>query len=123
MSLKETYTIINLTVNEKQLKRTAQRCRERNIIMPTFAVLKDPAKVPASIKTELQKVGLWEVNPRNLFRVTWKNEPIKTGGQYDGVNFMELLPAPNAISTGRFWGCVPMPCRNSIIMTANASIT
>jgi cysteine synthase len=85
--------MIDLTVNEKQLKRTAQRCRERNIIIPTFAEQKIPQKVPASIKSDLRKVCLWEVNPRNLFRVTWHNEPVKTGGQYGGVNFMELPPA------------------------------
>jgi len=85
--------MIDLTINEKQLKRTAQLCRERHIIIPTFAEQKDPAKIPARIKADLKNVGLWEVNPRNLFRITWKNEPVKTGGQFGGVNFMELPPA------------------------------
>jgi hypothetical protein len=37
--------MIDLTVYEKQLKRTAQRCRERNITIPTFAEHKDPTKI------------------------------------------------------------------------------
>jgi hypothetical protein len=33
---------------------------------------------------------LWELNPRNLFRITWKNEPKEKGGQFNGVNYLEL---------------------------------
>lgn len=89
--------MIDLTINETQLKRTAQVCRERNIIIPTFAEHKDPTKIPAQIKADLRKIGLWEVNPRNLFRITWKNEPVPTGGQFGGVNFMEIPPALSGV--------------------------
>jgi cysteine synthase len=82
--------VIDLEINEAQLQRTIQRCRERNIIIPTLAEQKDPDLVPAKIKQELRKVGLWEVNPRNLFRITWKNEPVAKGGGFKGLNFFEL---------------------------------
>ncbi|MBN2497312.1 MAG: pyridoxal-phosphate dependent enzyme [Deltaproteobacteria bacterium] len=76
------------TVREEQVKRTAQRCKERNIIIPTFAQQKDPGLIPDEIKRELEDIGLWDVHPRNLFRITWKNDPL-TGG-FHGVNFMEM---------------------------------
>ena len=33
---------------------------------------------------------MWDVAPRNLFRITWKNEPVAIGGGYGGVNYIEL---------------------------------
>lgn len=84
--------MIDLTVNEKQLQKTIQRCKERDIIIPTFQQMKHPQMVPDSIKTELQDIGLWDIHPRNLFRITWKNEPVHSGGGYAGVNYMVLPP-------------------------------
>ena len=83
------YTI-DLKIEEDRLQRNVQRARERQIIIPTFAQMKNPALMPDSIKQKLAKVGLWEVNPLNLYRITWKNEPIAHGGGFGGVNFMEL---------------------------------
>jgi len=82
--------MIDLTVNEKQIERTVQRCRERGIIIPTFAQMKNPELAPENIKNELKGIGLWDVHPRNLFRITWKNEPVAHGGGYGGVNYMVL---------------------------------
>jgi len=82
--------MIDLTVNEKQLERTAQRARERGIIAPTFAQMKDPNKIPQKVKDGLKDVGLWDLHPLNLFRITWKNEPVKHGGGFDGVNYVEI---------------------------------
>ncbi len=82
--------MIDLTINEKQLERTVARCRERNIIIPTFAEQRQPELIPQSIKDELRSIGLWDVNPRNLFRITWKNEPVPFGGLFNGVNYLEL---------------------------------
>ncbi len=84
--------MIDLSVNEQQLKRTAQRCREKGIIVPTFAQMKNPELVPQKIKDELRNIGLWDIHPRNLFRITWKNEPVPSGGGYDGVNYMVIPP-------------------------------
>ena len=41
-------------------------------------------------RSELSKIGLWDITSRNLFRITWKNEPVPFGGGYDGVNYIEL---------------------------------
>jgi len=84
--------MIDLTINEEQLKRTIERAREKNIIIPTFEQMKNPQLVPDKIKDKLKDVGLWDINPYNLFRITWKNEPVKKGGLFNGVNFIELPP-------------------------------
>jgi cysteine synthase len=77
--------------DQKQvLENTIKRCREKNIILPTYAQMRDPGLVPQGIKDELSKIGLWDIHPRNLFRITWKNEPTKQGGRFGGVNYVEL---------------------------------
>jgi len=81
---------MDLTINQDQLERTVQRARERNIIVPTFEQQVNPDLIPAGIKAKLADVGLWDVNPLNLFRITWKNEPAARGGGFGGVNYMEL---------------------------------
>ena len=73
------------------IKRTAKRCRKRGIVLPTFAQLRDPALIPPSVKQKLKGVGLWDVNPVNLFRITWKND--LQSGLYGGVNFLEIPAA------------------------------
>jgi cysteine synthase A len=85
--------VIDLTINEEKLKRAVERARERNIIIPTFAQMKDPSLVPDAVKAKLADVGLWDVNSLNLFRITWKNEPTARGGGFGGVNYVELPPS------------------------------
>ena len=75
---------------KKVLENTVKRCRERDIIIPTYEQMANPEKVPTGIKKELKDIGLWDLHPRNLFRITWKNEPVPTGGGYGGVNYMEI---------------------------------
>ena len=70
------------------IKKTAARCRERGIVIPTFAQMRHPDTIPEAIKTKLPKVNLWDINPLNLFRITWKND-VKTG-LYGGVNYVEI---------------------------------
>jgi cysteine synthase A len=81
---------INLTINNTQIENTIQRVRERNIIIPTFAQQKDPALIPTKIKEELRNIGLWDLHPRNLFRITWHNEAKEKGGQFGGLNYLEF---------------------------------
>jgi cysteine synthase A len=75
------------------IKKTAARCRQRGILLPTFKQLRNPELIPPAIKRKLKGVGLWDVNPVNLFRITWKND-VKTG-LYGGVNYVEI---PQAIT-------------------------
>jgi hypothetical protein len=88
--------LIDLTINEEQLEKSAKRAKERNIVIPTFAQMKDPKKIPDSVKEKLKHTGLWDVDPVNLFRITWRNEPLKTGGLYNELpNYIEI---PSEIS-------------------------
>lgn len=82
--------MIDLTVHKDVLERNVIRARERNIIIPTFAEMKDPRLMPQKIKDSLKDVGLWDINPLNLFRISWKNEPKAHGGGHGGVNYIEL---------------------------------
>jgi cysteine synthase len=73
-----------------RLERGVKRARERNIVIPTFAQMKNPALIPGKVKSELKDIGLWDVSPRNLFRINWHNEPVLKGGTYGDVNYLEL---------------------------------
>jgi cysteine synthase len=81
---------IDLSIERDRRKRAIQRVRERNIIIPTFAQMKNPDLIPNKIKEELKGIGLWDVNPKNLFRITWHNEPKAQGGLFGGVNYFEF---------------------------------
>jgi len=83
--------MIDLTINSEGLKNNIRKARENNVIMPTYKQMKDPEKVPEAIRAKLKGVGLWDVNPLNLFRITWKNEQKESGGLYNKVpNYIEL---------------------------------
>jgi cysteine synthase A len=82
--------MIDLSINKEQLERTVRRARERKIIVPTFAQQRDPLQAPVGVKARLKDIGLWDVASPNLFRITWKNEPVPYGGGYGGVNYVEL---------------------------------
>jgi len=93
LSKRRTRALIDLTVNEERLERTVKRCRERNIIIPTFFQLENPVSIPNKIKEQLKQTGLWYIAPQNLFRITWKNEPSAKGGLFRPIaNYMELPP-------------------------------
>jgi len=82
--------IIDKITNEKALQNAVDRFKERKIILPTFEQQRNPDLVPEKIKDQLKNIGLWEINPLNLFRITWKNEPKEKGGLYGNVNYIEL---------------------------------
>ena len=80
-------------IREDVLARNIERARERNILLPTFAQQKDPSRVPAAIAERLKDVGLWDLDPANLFRITWKNEAREHGGGFGEGNWIEFPPA------------------------------
>ena len=82
--------MIDLTIHQDKLEKSIERCKEKKILIPTFAQMKDPSKIPDVVKNKLKNLGLWDVNPLNLFRITWKNEPVDKGGLYGDVNYIEL---------------------------------
>ncbi len=84
--------MIELDMHPDVRAKNVQRCRERGITLPTFKQMRDPAAVPDAIKRKLKDVGLWDLNPLNLYRITWNNEPVETGGGYGRVNYLEFPP-------------------------------
>jgi len=79
-------------IDEAVLKKTVRLCRERNILIPSFAEQRDPSRVPEKIRRRLAGVGLWDVNPLNLYRISWKNEPREKGGMFNQGNWLEFPP-------------------------------
>jgi cysteine synthase len=85
--------MIDLTVRPDVLERAVARARERDIVIPTFAQMRDPELIPDEVRKRLLDVGLWDVDPLNLFRITWHNDPVEHGGLFGGVNHLELPPS------------------------------
>jgi cysteine synthase len=87
--------MIDLTKNREGLQHSIDRAREKGIIIPKISQMRNPDLIPDSIKEKLTNVGLWDLNPLNLFRISWRNEPKEVGGKFGGVNFIEI---PSALS-------------------------
>ena len=87
--------LINLTMHEEIRAKNIQRCHDKGIVLPTFSQMVDPSKTPQAIKKTLSNTGLWDVNPANLFRINWHNQPVEKGGEFGEVNFIEI---PRAIT-------------------------
>ena len=84
--------MIDLTVQPDTLERAVARARERGIVIPTFAQMRDPGLMPDDVVARLRDVGLWDVDPLNLFRITWHNDPVEKGGGFGRVNHLEFPP-------------------------------
>lgn len=85
--------MIDLSVHPEILERNVKLARERGIFLPTFEMMRKPQTLPTALKEKLQGIGLWDVNPANLGRLTWKNEPVAHGGGFVDGNFLVLPPA------------------------------
>ena len=86
--------MIDLTICKESLEQNINKAKENNVILPTFQQMRYPEKnIPEKIKEKLANIGLWEVNPLNLFRITWKNERKMQGGLYSKPNYIELPKA------------------------------
>ena len=77
-------------VDPEVLRLAARRCRERGIVIPTLREMQDPTLVPDAVRKRLSEVGLWDIDPVNLFRITWKNDPAT--GLYNDGNWIEFPP-------------------------------
>jgi cysteine synthase len=105
--------MIDLTIEKKVLEKNIQKARDKGIIVPTFRQMRNPENVPGSIRERLKKTGLWDIDPVNLFRICWKNEPKEKGGIFGGPNFIELpsklsgVPARIICLVGKYFptGC------------------
>lgn len=81
---------ITQITNKDALKNAVAKYRELGIILPTFAQQKNPELIPDILKSRLKKIGLWDFDPLNLFRISWKNEPKEFGGLFGAPNYLEL---------------------------------
>ena len=105
--------MIDLTKNREGLQHSIDRAREKGIIIPKISQMRNPDLIPDSIKEKLTNVGLWDINPLNLFRISWRNEPKEKGGKFGDVNFIEVpselsgVKARIIILTGKWFptGC------------------
>ena len=84
--------MIDLTVNDAALESAVTKAREQNFQIPTFKQMRDPSQVPVDVTAKLGSVGLWDLDPLNLYRITWHNEPTESGGGFGPVNTIELPP-------------------------------
>lgn len=90
--------MIDLTVNEAVLEAAVGQARERNFRIPTFKQMRDPSLIPDDVKQQLASVGLWDLDPINLFRISWHNAPTPTGGGFGGVNYFEIPPEISGVA-------------------------
>ena len=82
---------IDLSINKTGLEHNIQKAKENNIIIPTIAQMQNPDLIPEKIKAKLSKTGLWDVDPVNLFRISWHNEAKEKGGLFQAVpNYVEI---------------------------------
>ncbi len=79
-----------MSKREEILQNTIKRCQEKHIIIPTYKQMRNPELIPEKIREKLKNIGLWDLNSLNLFRISWKNEPIEFGGGFGDVNYIEL---------------------------------
>ena len=86
-------------VNPAARQKAIERFREKGIVLPTFAQMRNPELVPEKIKEQLKTIGLWDLHPANLFRITWKNQPVPKGGLYGGVNYIEIPSEITGVKT------------------------
>ena len=84
--------MIDLTVNDAVLASAVAKAREQDFRIPTFKQMRDPSQIPVDVTAKLGSVGLWDLDPLNLYRITWHNEPIESGGGFGPVNTIELSP-------------------------------
>ena len=84
--------MIDLTLDRATLDGVAAHTRERQVRIPTLAQMRDPALIPSDVRQGLAEIGLWDLHPLNLFRITWHNQPVARGGGFGGVNYVEWPP-------------------------------
>ena len=88
----------NEEVKEEYLNSAVEECKKSKVLFPTFKQLSDPSLIPEEIKQKLKSVNMQDVNPLNLFRISWYNEPIEQGGLFKDIpNYIEIPPEISGI--------------------------
>jgi cysteine synthase A len=81
-------------VDSAAYERAVRRFREARIVMPTFAELADPERIPAPMVASLAAVDPDAPDSRNLFRVHWFNDRTRRGR----VRVPEHVVLPQALT-------------------------
>ncbi|WP_312636954.1 pyridoxal-5-phosphate-dependent protein subunit beta [Oscillibacter sp.] len=83
--------MIDLTKNPQGLAHNIEKAKENGVVIPTVAQMQHPETIPEKIQAKLKNLGMWDVDPMNLFRITWKNEAKESGGLFQAApNYVEL---------------------------------
>ena len=83
--------MIDFTIQKEGLAHNIAKARENGILIPTIGQMQHPETIPEKVQAKLKNVGMGDVDPLNLFRITWKNEPVESGGLFRQVpNYIEL---------------------------------
>lgn len=75
-------------VSEQARDNAVKRCAERGVLIPTFAQQRDPGRIPQAVRDAVRPVDMQAVDPLNLFRITWHNDPVSGG--YGPVGRLEI---------------------------------
>jgi cysteine synthase len=75
-------------------ERTVHRFREARIVLPTFAELAEPRRIPEGMAGRLAAVDPDAPDPANLFRVHWHNDR----SRWSGVHVPEHLVLPRTLT-------------------------
>jgi cysteine synthase len=127
-------------VDQGILDGAVRRFRDARIVLPSFAELAEPWKIPHRIQRALAQVRPDEAHPLNLFRVHWHNGPDRTGqvpvpvyldlpGELTGVDARivvaigDLFPMIRAHKVLAAYGCLaPRVITGQFDPTANRAI-
>ncbi len=83
------------TTSEQTRERAVARCRERGVLIPTLAQLRDPSTCDPAVVAALRPIDPEATDPLNLFRITWRNDP--SSGGFGDVNALELPTAVTGV--------------------------
>ncbi len=80
-------------VNPEARARAVGRCTELGVLIPTFSEQRDPTSVDPAVTGALAGVDMQDLDPLNLFRITWRNDT--ASGGFGDVNVLEI---PSSLS-------------------------
>ncbi len=78
-------------VDRSALDNTVARFKEAGVLLPSFAELADPRRIPEKVISALARIDPDAPHPLNLFRVHWYNDSTRSGR--DEVPAHMVLPA------------------------------
>ena len=91
--------MLDFTVNPEGRAAAIRQAKSRGIVIPTLAQQAGREPTPPAIRARLATTELWSVDPVNLFRIRWDNEPRPDGGGFGGINYLELPPGLTGVAT------------------------